>query len=119
MNSHEVRIDPAHSNDGDFEILACPLCSGNNLHFDNVHFGGRPREDGEFVNVTVDATGRVTEHVRDSQMAKPNLDDMRRHYVSLLADCESCGERIAYAFVQHKGKTKLQLIRPQWRSVAQ
>ena len=119
MNSHEVRIDPAHSNDGDFEILACPLCSGNNLHFDIVHFGGRPREDGEFVNVTVDANGKVTEHVSNSQMAKPNLDNMRRHYVSLLADCESCGERIAYAFVQHKGKTKLQLIRPQWRSVAQ
>jgi hypothetical protein len=45
------------------------------------------------------------------------LSDTRRHYMSLVADCETYGERFAYAFVQHKGHTKLQLIRPQWRAL--
>ncbi|MGE0309512.1 MAG: hypothetical protein AB7Q27_27555 [Acidimicrobiia bacterium] len=45
------------------------------------------------------------------------LNDMRRHYISLVAWCETFHARFAYAFVQHKGHTKLQLIRPEWRTV--
>lgn len=115
MNSHEFRIDRAHSTDGDFEILACPLCDSNWLHFDEVHVGGRPQEHGEFVNVIVNDRGSVRERVRGGDMARPVLGDMNRHYLSLVAWCETCGERFAYAFVQHKGHTKLQLISPQWR----
>lgn len=118
MTTHEVRIDPSHSMDGDFEVLGCPLCSGNYLHFDHVHIGGRPNEDGDFANVIVDAAGKVSAHVPEGEMAKPDFVNLRRHYISLVGDCEQCGGRFAYAFIQHKGQTMLQLIRPQWTSVA-
>ena len=118
MNDHVLRTDPAHSTDGDFEILACPFCDNNWLHFDEVQVGGRPQEDGDFVNVSVDDGGHVRQKLLDSDMAKPTLGDMRRHYISLVAWCESCHARFAYTFVQHKGHTKMQLIRPQWRTVA-
>ena len=116
MTSHEPRIDPAHRTDGDYEILLCPFCENNWVHFDEVHVGGRPKEDGDFVNVLVDSNGNVRQNLLDSEMAKPMLGEMRRHYLSIVGWCETCHARFAYAFVQHKGQTKLQLIRPQWRT---
>ncbi|MGE0309513.1 MAG: hypothetical protein AB7Q27_27560, partial [Acidimicrobiia bacterium] len=66
---HTVRIDSAHGEDGDFEILACPFCDGNWLHFDEVQVGGRSQEDAAFANVLVEDSGRVRQNLLDSEMA--------------------------------------------------
>lgn len=116
MTIHHVAIDPEHGHDGNYEVLACPLCGGNYLHFDHAHIGGRPGEDGKFENVIVNAAGKVTQHAAPGEMASPDFHNLRRHYISLVADCEMCGERFAYAFIQHKGQTMLQLIRPEWKA---
>ena len=99
--------------DSDANLL-CPLCGGLYTHVDDVHIGGRPVEDGEWHNVHVDSQGRVREHLYEGEMATPPSFSPRRHYISLLGNCEECTGRFAIHFCQHKGFTITSVSRPAW-----
>lgn len=102
----------------DQAVMLCPLCGGLHTHVDDVHIGGRPREDGVWVNVQVNSAGCVDESVYDGEMASPPNFSPRRHYMTLLGNCEECGGRFALHFTQHKGCTLVSVSRPAWIQVS-
>lgn len=94
-------------------LLLCPGCGGEYLHVDDVYVAGRPREDGPFVPVHVDASGRVN----TSDPTIPGGTPGRRHTITLAADCELCGGHFAWQFQQHKGRTIVEVFRSDWKSL--
>ena len=102
----------------DQATMLCPLCGAPYTHVDDVHIGGRPREDGPWENVQVNSAGRVDEKVHDGEMASPPSFSPRRHYITLLGNCEKCGGRFALHFTQHKGNTLVSVSKPAWIQVS-
>lgn len=90
-------------------LLLCPLCGDDYVHLNDVFVAGRPEgEDGPIKNVTVSNAGRVTE---GDLVEFPSQQVGRRHSLALAGDCEHCGEGFAIEFRQHKGQTRVQVIR--------
>ena len=102
----------------DHAIMLCPLCRGSYTHVDDVHIGGRPKEDGLWENVQVNSAGCVKKNVYDGEMASPPNLSLRRHYITLLGNCEECGGRFALHFTQHKGNTFVSASKPAWIQVS-
>lgn len=96
-------------------ILRCPCCLEAYVHVDDVYMSGRPREDGDYVHVHVDNHGRVTQ----GHEAKPPLapEAGRRHSIGLTGTCESCGDRFAIVFKQHKGQTEVYTLAQEWSPI--
>ena len=84
--------------------LCCPLCGDTNTHIDEVAIAARPLgEDGPIAEIGIDARGAVTH--RSGAVPIGQVGAGRRHRIALIGWCESCGDRFALVFTQHKGVT--------------
>lgn len=100
--------------EGDSRLL-CPSCGSDYVHIDDVHIGGRSREDGPWRNVTVDSTGKVD--TAPPAVAAPTSPG-RRHFMTLVGWCETCQAVFGVAFIQHKGRTLVEAIQQRWGPVS-
>lgn len=110
MTKHLLSVDPASP---DYSVLLCPHCGENYVHLNEVYIAGRPREDGDIFPVKVDSHGLVTEGLSVVVPFGTNGAG-RRHTISLVGWCESCSQRIAIAFQQHKGETHVSTLTQTW-----
>ena len=102
MESGNVRLDDY----GNYRLLRCPRCGGNNLHQDRVTIYDRD-EDEDLMTVTDVLDGMVSSHLRPSTKENPSG---RRHGLTISFWCEGCTNNypkpvIQLCIAQHKGDT--------------
>jgi hypothetical protein len=90
--------------------LQCPDCEHKYVHVDEVDVAARPKQDGEFNNIRVDANGKISTHRDESAASGSRVDAGRRHRIALNAWCEGCGARFSIVFTQHKGQTIVETV---------
>lgn len=101
-----VRLEPG----GDYDVLRCPVCDGNNLHHRGIVIRSRADEDGPGVKLGVARDGRRKELPLTADAPEWHG---RRDELSISFDCEGCAFVGWLLIMQHKGQTLLA-----WRDAA-
>lgn len=83
------------------DVLYCPYCNSENLRQMLVEVNWRVCEDGDGEKI-ISSNGAT--HIY--QVSNLNIPG-RRHYISILFDCENCQKTPVLGIVQHKGSTQV------------
>lgn len=90
---------------GDHGVLLCPACGDDNVHIDQVLIDGRVDEDGDHIGLIADMYGVV----RYTELPEGFQGD-RNQAITITGWCEQHPSRIAYTFLQRKGKTYINSV---------